>query len=144
MSFEHPANAPDPMFVILFGSVILVRFVHPEKAYHQMFSTLFGIVMLVIFSQPENAVKNPVTFFPSIVLGITTFPPLPVYLVISIVSSFNTLYSKSFLLVSALAVIVKSLRVRLPTTPGKANVPSVSDKASTVANNFFINNHSNF
>ena len=54
------------------------------------------------------------------------------------------MYLKSLSLASALAVIVKSLRVRSVSILGKVKVPIVSDKARTVANNFFINNHSNF
>ena len=52
--------------------------------------------MFVKLSHPPNA-SSPmlVTFLPSIELGITTFPPLPLYFVISIVPSSSIEYSIS-------------------------------------------------
>ena len=45
-------NAPFPIFVTLFGILILVSELHSEKALSPIFVTLFGILILVSELQP--------------------------------------------------------------------------------------------
>ena len=71
------------MLVTLAGIVTLVRLWQLEKARSPMLMTLFGIVTLVRPVQLWNAeAAMPVTGRPSIMLGMVTTPPEPVYLVI--------------------------------------------------------------
>jgi hypothetical protein len=73
-------NAPFPMLVTLSGIVTLVRPVQPQNAPFPMLVTLSGIVTLVRPVQPiERPAPDAGDRLPSMVSGITTSPPGPVY-----------------------------------------------------------------
>ena len=82
------------MLMTLLPSATLVRSVQPENASYSMLMTVSGIVTLVrlVFGRSQAPSKAPlpilVTGFPSVVTGITTSPPGPVYFVIVTVPSW--------------------------------------------------------
>ena len=56
--FLHPQKAQSPIFVTLFGILMLVSDLHPKKAQSPIFVTLFGI--LILFSDSQHLYLQPI------------------------------------------------------------------------------------
>ena len=67
--FSQPQKAQSPIFVTLFGILMLVSDLHPKKAQSPIFVTLFGILILFSDSHLQN-VQNSifVTLFGILIL----------------------------------------------------------------------------
>lgn len=99
----HHEKAMFPMFVILFGILMLVRDSHHEKASFPIFVTLLGILMLLSDLHFQKA-RSPIFVTPSGMMQFVSFDIYAISVVLSLlnktwcsyINSFDSLYNLPF------------------------------------------------